>query len=102
MLSLLSKMGNRKNKWKFVNCKLCELVKWSKWLSNVRSSKRSPCAKFIGEDGLDKTSNSEVKEKDLEVVTSKEQRREHKQKYQWKYRLQQTRLLVEEKSQQII
>jgi len=71
-------------------------------LSNVRSSKRSPCAKFIGEDGLDKTSNSEVKEKDLEVVTSKEQRREHKQKYQWKYRLQQTRLLVEEKSQQII
>ncbi len=99
MLSLLSKMGNRKNKWKLVNCQLCELIKWSKWLSNVRSSKRSPCAKFIDEDGQDKTSNNEVKEKDPEVVTSKEQRREHKQKYQIKYRLQQARLLVEEKSQ---
>ncbi len=95
-------MENCKNKWKFVNCQLCELGKWSKWLSNVRSSKRSPCAKSIGEDGQDKTSNSEVKEKDPEVVTSKERRKEHKQKYQWKYKLQQAWLLVEEKSQQII
>jgi hypothetical protein len=34
-------------------------------------------------------SSNEAKEEDSKIVTSKEQRREHKREYQWKYRLQQ-------------
>jgi len=43
-------------------------------------------------------SSNEAKEEDSKIVTRKEQRREHKREYQWKFKLQQAWLL-EEKSQ---
>jgi len=59
-------------------------------------------AKSIGEDDQDEMFSNEAREEDSKIVTSKEQRREHKWEYQWKYRLQQAWLLIKGESQQWI
>ncbi len=45
--------------------------------------------RFVGEDEQNETFNNEVEKKDFKIIASKERKKEQKQEYQRKYRLQQ-------------